>query len=373
MQYAQLSVVKQRLEVGTPLPFNVRDANQDLLLARGQVIFTHQLLDELFERGALVDIGELAVSRSQVAEASPGQLPALWRRCMDDVGNALRSSPHSGYRRALEEAAAPVVELVERDPDLSIFQILRQEGNAHVQYGVTHSVHTAITAYLVAQRLQWSPQALLSVFKAALTMNISMLELQGALAQQSAPVTQAQHDLLHSHPQRSVEMLELAGITDRDWLDAVAQHHEIPGGLGYPAALAEVGEAAQLVQRADVYTSKLSPRFKRDALSADQAGRQMFMRDPGHPMTEALAKEFGLYPPGCHVHLASGEVAIVLRRGGTIRTPMVAALINESGAALKEPRRRDTSARQYAVLGVISDGHVGVRIEPERLMELAAA
>ena len=45
--------------------------------------------------------------------------------------------------------------------------------------------------------------------------------------------------------------------------------------------------------------------------AADVAGRQMFMQDPGHPMTAALVKEFGIYPPGCHVRLASGELAVV--------------------------------------------------------------
>jgi ribosomal protein L2 len=60
-----------------------------------------------------------------------------------------------------------------------------------------------------------------------------------------------------------------------------------------------------------VYTSKLAARSSRDALAADIAGRQMFMQDPGHPMTAALVKEFGIYPPGCHVRLNSGELRMV--------------------------------------------------------------
>ena len=371
MPFAQLAVVKQRVQVGAPLPFNVRDANEALLLARGQVVSCRDQMEALFARGALVDISELSVAAHHVAEAAPQQLPALWSQCMDDVARALLASPHSGYARALEDVAQPVLALIERDPDLAIFQILRQDGNSRVQYGATHAVHAAITARLVAQRLYWEPRAAHAVFKAALTMNISMLELQGELAQQAEPVTQEQHDAIHSHPLRSVEMLELAGITDRDWLDAVAQHHEMPGGLGYPAGLAEVSELALLVQRADTYTSKLSPRLKRHALAADQAGRQMFMQDPGHPMTVALAKEFGLYPPGCHVWLANGEVGIVVRRGETVRTPLVAALINERGAPLAQPCRRDTSVRQHAVLGVIADSQVSARIAPEKLIELA--
>jgi hypothetical protein len=61
---------------------------------------------------------------------------------------------------------------------------------------------------------------------------------------------------------------------------------------------------------AEIDTAKLNRR----------AGRQMFMQDPGHPMTAALAKGFGVYPPGCHVALVTGELGAVIQRGATRRT-----------------------------------------------------
>jgi hypothetical protein len=379
MKFAQLSAVQQRIHVGTPLPFNVRDADRSLLLARGQIVDSHEQMRALLERGALVDLGELrsgvagAAGVAAVADAPPERLPALWRDCMVGVGDALKASPHPGYTAAIRDASAPVVALIERDPDLAIFQVLRQDGSRHVQYGINHSVHAAIAVHLVAQRVGWDAGATQTAFKAALTMNIAMLELQGQLATQVEPVTQEQHDAIHSHPQRSVEMLELAGVTDRDWLDAVAQHHEVPGGIGYPAGLTDVDEMASLVRRADVYTAKLSGRFNRDAMAADQAGRQMFMQDPGHPMTAALAKEFGLYPPGCHVALANGEMGIVVRRGPTVTTPLVASLTNHRGVALNEPLFRDTGAYGQAIVGVVPDHAMRTRIVPERMMRLLAA
>ena len=310
MQFAQLSVLGPRVRVGRPLPFNVRDADRSLLLARGHVVESAQQMFALFERGALVDLDEVkaADTDAEVARAPREQLPSMWSHCMEDVGRALLASPHAGYTGALEDAAAPVLALIERDPDLAIFQVLRQEKNDLLQYGVTHSVHAAITVHMVAQRLQWDAATIQSLFKAALTMNLSMLELQGRLARQTTPLTDAQREEIHTHPERSVQMLELAGVTDPLWLDTVLQHHEEPGGKGYPRALQEVPDAALLLRRADIYTAKLSSRAGRDAMTADQAGRQMFMQDPGHPMTAALAKEFGVYPPGCHVALVTGEL-----------------------------------------------------------------
>ena len=373
MQFSQLAAVKHRLAVGKPLPFNVRNADHTLLLARGQVVDTFDQMEALFTRGALVDLAELRGAQEHIKDAPPEQLPRLWGQCMERVGQALQSCTQEGFAEALDEVSAPVQALIERDSDLAIFQVLRQDGNKHTQYGITHSVHTAITAFLVAQRLGWDMDSVQKVFKVALTMNVSMLELQGQLAEQTAPVTAEQREAILSHPQRSVQMLQLAGITDPDWLDGVADHHVAPDGSGYPAGRHEVNDLAALVRRADIYTAKLSPRTTRSAMAADRAGRAMFMYDPGNSMTAALVKEFGVYPPGCFVKLVSGETAVVVKRGASVVTPRVAALTTASGATLQEPVPRDTSKREYAIAGVVGEGAVPVRVAPEKLVSLALA
>jgi HD-GYP domain-containing protein (c-di-GMP phosphodiesterase class II) len=292
---------------------------------------------------------------------------------MDQVGQTLQSGTHEGFGQALEDVAGPVQALIERDSDLAIFQVLRQDGNGFTQYGVNHSIHAAITSFLVAQRLGWDASSMQKVFKVALTMNLSMLELQGQLALQTTPVTPEQREAIHAHPQRSVEMLQLAGITDTDWLEAVAHHHVAPDGTGYPSGVQAVNDLAALVRRADIYTAKLSPRSGRDAMAADRAGRAMFMYDPGNSMTAALVKEFGVYPPGCFVKLVSGETAVVVKRGPSVITPLVAALTTPSGTALVDPLPRDTSKVEHAISGVIGEQSVQVKLAPEKLMKLALA
>ncbi len=373
MQFSQLATVKHRVAVGQPLPFNVRNADQTLLLARGQVVDTFDQMEALFTRGALVDIAELRAAQDSIQDAAPELLPKLWGQCLDRVGQTLQNSTQEGFGQALDEVTGPVQALIERDADLAIFQVLRQDGNAFTQYGVTHSMHAAITSFLVAQRLGWDDSSVHKVFKVALTMNLSMLELQGQLAQQAEPVTPEQRALIHSHPQRSVEMLRLSGIDDSEWLDAVAHHHVAPDGNGYPAGQHEVSDLAALVRRADIYTAKLSPRSGRDAMAADRAGRAMFMYDPGNSMTAALVKEFGVYPPGCFVKLVSGETAVVVKRGPSVITPLVAALTTPSGAALLDPQPRDTSLSEHSISGVIGENSVPVKLAPEKLMKLALA
>ena len=370
MQLAQLSSVKPRVHLGTPLPFNVRNADKTLLLARGQQVESAEQLEALFRRGALVDLAELQTAREEIMKAPRQQLPRLWQRCLVQVSQTLlNAAADQRLIHALEDASQPLQTLIERDADLAIFQVLRQGANADLAYGAQRSMQTAITAMLVAQRLAWDAEQCQRAFKVALTMNISMLALQGQLARQTSAPSAAQRAQLQSHPMRSVQMLQLAGIQDAAWLEAVLRHHEHEDGSGYPSGCSEVSEMASLVRRADTYTSKLASRSSRDALAADMAGRQMFMQDPGHPMTAALVKEFGIYPPGCYVRLVSGELAIVVQRGSSITTPVVACLTTAAGQPLAQPEKRDTAAPANAVASVVGEGSVR---QPPSLDKLAA-
>ena len=100
------------------------------------------------------------------------------------------------------------------------------------------------------------------------------------------------------------------------------------------------------------------------------AGRQMFMQDPGHTITTALVKEFGIYPPGCLVRLASGETALVVTRGRAITTPIVACITNERGAPLTTPVLRDTSLRGSAVHSVVPSGNSTIKLPIEKALML---
>ena len=224
----------------------------------------------------------------------------------------------------------------------------------------------------MAQRLDWSVDETQRAFKATLTMNLSMLELQGQLAVQTTPPTPEQRDAIKAHPHFSRLLLEISGVTDADWLSAVANHHEKPDGSGYPAGLRDSGDLAALMQRADIYTAKLSPRVNRDAVAADKAGRMMFMQEPGHPMVSALVKAFGVYPPGCFVKLMSGETGLVIKRGATVMAPIVAVVSSPFGASLPRPLRRDTSQREYAIHSVLGCPSGAARVTPDTLMAVLA-
>lgn len=373
-----LSSVRALLAVGQPLPLSIRSADGSLLLARGQVIQSQEQLEALLDRGALVDPREVASLGSAAGPARDlrhvprEDLPAHWGACFDQVGQALREMPPELFVPTLESVSAPVVALIEHDPDLAIFQILARDRIDRKQ-GVVRAVHAGIAAQLAAGILGWDAGDRLRAFKATLTMNLAMLDLQGQLASQVTPLTPLQREVIDLHPRRSRELLEKSGVSDTTWLDAVEQHHERPDGCGYPARRQDVAELAQLINTADVYTSMLSVRATRTALPSDTAARRLYARAPGDPWVAATIKAFGLYPPGAHVRLVSGEIAVVLERGPAANQPVVATLINAAGEPLIEPIRRDTAVMKNAVIGVVPPRDVKVRVPQEKLVRLARA
>lgn len=371
MQHMPLAQFRHRIAAGQPLPFNVYQPDARLLLARGQVLHTPQQIQTLCERGTLVDVAELRDQLALPATAPRVLLPRMWRAAMARVEEVLRDPQAPSFRSAVDEAAVPLQALIDRDPDLAIFQVLRQDGGDRTRLGAEHSVRAAVIAQLVARRLGWPEPDLQRAFKAALTMNIAMLELHGVLASRSGPPDAAQQRQIREHPTRGREMLELAGVVDADWLRAVAEHHEEHDGSGYPSGTRQPSELATLLHRADQYTAKLSSRCGREAMAADRAAREIFMLDPENPICAALAKELGIYPPGCFVVMACGETGVVIARGATVMTPLVAAMTDVYGRPYPEPVRRDSREPTYAITGVLGSRQMRAPLAPEKLMALA--
>ncbi len=361
---------RQHLPVGEPLPFDVFDADGRLLLARGQRVQSHAQLDSLIRRDAWVDLAPTDSVPDAHARAA-GRVRA-WEDAVARTRGVLAGPVALGFDQMLDGAAQPLVALVERDPDLAIFGMVRPDADSGADYASSHAIHAALAAYLAAQRLNWSPCDRWRAFRAALTMNLSMVTLQNQLAAQADPVTPTQRIEIRSHPDRSADLLADAGITDADWLRAVRDHHEYGAARGgYPRGVDGVGELALLVQRADVFTAKFAGRRNRHAMASDQAARTQFARDRDSPVSAALIKEFGLYPPGTGVRLMSGEVGLVIQRGPTAATPVVAVVADGCGRQVPRPTLRDTGAAAHAVAQTLPTHELPLRLPLASLLVLA--
>ncbi len=368
MQLLPLQEVANQIKPGLPLAWGIRDGNGKLLLARGHRVDDVAMLRTLLSRGMFVDAAELRATCTASNTATPPKegFFGRWRLASGRLNTLLTTSP-AELRGALDEVVNVLMLLADRYPDKVLFQILRHDQTKLQSYGVSHSLHCAAVCCLTGKRMGWDGTQRRALVSAAMSMNLSMIELQGRLAVQSAPPTPDQRDAINAHPLKSAEMLMAAGVTDPLWLAAIEEHHELTDGSGYPKRLTEVAEMAQALHYVDVFTAKISARASRLALTPDVAAREIFSGSSGHPLAAALVKEFGIYPPGCFVRLASGEIAIVVHRGESVSTPVVACLTNLAGQPMMKPQRRETTDKASAIVALVADADVMVRVPWETL------
>jgi HD-GYP domain-containing protein (c-di-GMP phosphodiesterase class II) len=367
MELCPLANVQDRIKIGSPLPFSIHDQGSKLLLAKNQIVSDERQLEALMDSGAFVNVDELRGARAEIYEAAPELLPSLWRKLGDQLSRVLLGMPSADAPEALDDAARYLAALTERAPDLAIFLLVRPDHSEHTRYGVVRSLHAAAAAYLIALRLAWTPERCLTLVKAAFTMNLGMLDVQERLSNQARLPNPAQRQAIQTHPITSLASLRDSGVTDPEWLQTVAQHHEKPGGGGYPAGVAQVGEMANALRTVDVYTAKLAGRSGRDCLPPGRAARDLLVDERGNPFALALVTEFGIHPPGSLVRLHGGEVAVVVQRTADSTSPQVAVLTGRRGELLAEPVQREAAGREYGIAGSADPKGLKVRISPERL------
>lgn len=239
------------------------------------------------------------------------------------------------------------------------------------QYSSTHAMLVMALSHLGALQIDtWDEKTRQALHFAALTMNISMTELQDQLSQQTSALTDDQKSQIATHPARSEEMLKTFGCTDELWLESVRRHHEVGPGTLTSRQLAS--QLARMIQRADVFASRISPRKSRAALPASAAAQYAYLDEAHNPdqAGAALIKAVGIYPPGCWVGLANGELGMVMKRGDKAHCPLVAALIGPDGMPLARPRLRDTHNAAFGVSVSLPPDKIKYRPQLDILLRL---
>jgi HD-GYP domain-containing protein (c-di-GMP phosphodiesterase class II) len=243
------------------------------------------------------------------------------------------------FGQAIGHAARTLIELTWQDPDVAIFHMVHATPEKMRRYSVLHAMHTGMLLALIGRRKDWGDARTTTAVLAALTMNLSIAELQNELAQQGTPLTAAQRQLVEAHPLASAQMLRDLGVQDEEWLTAVAQHHEQADGKGYPKGLIQLNMLADAIHTCDVFGAKVSPRAGRSGMASPRAAADIFRQSSAGYFGATIVRELGLYPPGCLVTLSSGELAVVVQRTRDPKSPDVVLLSDAAGQPLAQPQR----------------------------------
>jgi HD-GYP domain-containing protein (c-di-GMP phosphodiesterase class II) len=365
-----LRLCVQHIRLHEPLPWNVRTEAEHLLLGKGFVLTDQGQIDALLERGVYVDLDEYEEHQRALQQALARPNPfALWADIRKRASLLLRNPRGSpNFSQDLGQLSSLLHGAMKQDVCAGTFEIVSGDANG---YSVFHAVQTAFVATLAAERFGWSSEQIATLIRAALTMNIAMLDLQNTLVQQKAPLTPQQRADIVAHPARGRAMLEAAGVTDTDWLNAVENHHVTRDGSELPLERGEACDLACLIHYADVYLAKLSARANRPSIAVNVAARDLFLRGGGNsnPFAAAIIKQMGIYPPGSFVKLANGDTAVVVRPGDTANTPFVHSLISADGWVYPDTKAVDTSAPTHKVVMAVPSSNVLVRINRNRLFD----
>jgi hypothetical protein len=357
------------VSLNQPLKWDVFNAQGQLLLHKGYVLQSDSQLESLLERGMFVDAAELEKAKQDVKRVVEFDPFALWERLGKDCSRLsvdYLQTPPTELLAVLDDLLLVMETLIEKAPDAAIFELMQMQMSNYV---VAHVQQTAFLVTLIASHMGWAPKKIRMVARAAATMNIAAMPLHTALALQKEPITEAQRKEMESHGLRGRLKLEEWGVKNKDWLQAVEEHHPetLHGGR-------KPSEMASLIHHADVYLAKISPRAYRSAKSPNVAAKEMIQRKDANPQFVAsIVKEIGVYPPGSYVKLANGETAIVARRGKQAHTPVVFSLSNGAGLPLGEPIMRDTGSPLYAISSIVPRNKVMVTVNRAKLFGLGKA
>ena len=355
-----------QLVVGDRSPFNVYTRARVLLLSRGSPVESEQQVESLLMQG-YVDPAEKVVIRdgdtSEVQrtrytrELNPFlEVENCYQQLQQIYLDLAESRKPRALPRTISDMAEQLVLLARKMPHALLGAAHWPQ--THATSSVAHTLRCAVLIAVVAQKLKLEPELLHSTLCAALTANLSMLELQEILNQQQEALSSIQISRIKGHPEKSAFLLESLGVGDEIWLQAVLQHHERLDGSGYPKQLkgSAIGTAARLIGLADSYTAMTAYREYRALLTPKQAMRQMLgeeneLLDP--ELGKVFLSQLGMYPPGTVVALANGDIAVVVERGAAINEPMCAAIRAGSGQLYMQPPRRDTSDPRVAIQKIL--------------------
>lgn len=208
------------------------------------------------------------------------------------------------------------------------------------QFTVGHSVRVTLLALQVANYLQVPRRDLLRLGTAALLHDIGKSRIPQHILFKQGALDEEERRVMATHARLGGELLLEHGEIDPAAVGAAFCHHMGPGGSGYPEPTLpfEPSGVSRLVRVCDVFEALTSVRPYKAAMSPLHAYAIMHgMKDSFDPRwLRTFISCIGLYPTGSRLTLDTGEEALVVGSGPSLRQPRVRLLSGPDGGALPD-------------------------------------
>lgn len=343
------------LTIGRPLPWDVFDADGQVLLRQGYVIQTNSQLEQLFERGRFK--------------------PRKIERPKEDAFEDLRQrNPFADYADLLTALEATLNAITSEDPSaqkrlLGLSRMLEKTCRAAPEaslalvhlYSIGPTIHEQILFYgilchFTARQFGLDEKRINVLTAAALTANLALVPVADQLNASNKVLTDEQRAVIRKHPERSIQALKAAGISNKLLLTIIAQHHEQADGSGYPDGLSGTGilPEAEILALSERYVAMITKRAYRNRMNISEARKLIATLGDGKfrpAIPRSLLQVLGNYPPGMLVRLDNNEVGVVTTRAARGRGPFVKAIFGPRGNRYSGTFERDTSLLEYNIRG----------------------
>ncbi len=266
---------------------------------------------------------------------------ALYRRSVPKI-KTMFGEVRLGKPFRVEQCAALVDEISEsvlRNPGalINVARLKRRD-----EYTYMHSVAVCALMISLGRQLGMEGEQLKEAGLAGMLHDLGKAFMPVSILRKPGKLTDAEFDLMKTHPRRGHGLLAERGGCSAAVLDVCLHHHEKIDGSGYPDGLSgdQIPLLAKMGAVCDVYDAITSVRPYKSGWDPAEALRRM-AQWTGHfepRIFQAFVKTVGIYPVGSLVRLQSGLLAVVTSQDPrSLLSPKVKAFFDTASSLRIEP------------------------------------
>jgi putative nucleotidyltransferase with HDIG domain len=217
-----------------------------------------------------------------------------------------------------------------------------------------HPVNVTIVSLLLGKAMGMAEDALAELGTAAFLHDIGKQMLPERVRWLEENFSTAEYKLYQEHVAQGLHLVKGMGLSQGVQL-AIAQHHEMADGSGYPARVRNdaMTPAARVLSLVNRYDSLCNPARPAAAMTPHEALSMIFAQQKTRfdaPALSAFIRMVGVYPPGSVVQLVDERYAIVVSVNSA-RPLKPRIIVHEPGI----------SRHEALILDLEKEPHVGIR------------
>lgn len=344
------------------------------------LVKTQRVIDQLREKGILVleiDTSkgksvEPVIPKATVTEVakvsqsdSLNSANELYQQAVSIQGQFIKALKSGAARdlKPVNELAESIIESVFDNKDALPFLTLIKNAD---EYLLEHSINCCVLMGMFAEHMGYDRNVIEDVCTGVLLMDVGMSSLPEEIRDHSGSFTRADFDVMKTHVELGIEMVEQCGNIPELVLTIIEQHHERIDGSGYPRGLEgdDISDFARMAAIVDTYDAMISHRRHQEALTPTVALKRLTRQEA---LDQTLVKHFiqcvGVHPVGSLVRLKSGKLGIVSQRNpNDLLSPVVMTFYSTTGNHYSEIKRLDLSKSEDEIVTGVRPDDFGLNL-----------